>query len=212
MKQGKLTANEYYRKFTDLSRYDPVIAPNFVEMLRRFKLGSKKKWLSMATILPCATYQEFYEVLLRIEDSDKMPSESEEEEEEKGGNLKKYDKGKGQLSQGPRQTQSFKKSGTSSSSSSGGFSATGQRRGGRFTGGSRFQRPRETCGSGAPLCRRCNNRHFGECRRGSIVSQTRGVVRRADVFTLIEVKEDDSRHRGVSTTFLCRIPRTILTY
>ena len=44
-------------------------------------------------------------------------------------NLKKYDKGKGQSSQGPRQTQSFKKSGTSSSSSSGGFSATGQRRG-----------------------------------------------------------------------------------
>ena len=35
----------------------------------------------MATILPCATYQEFYDVLLRIEDSDKMPSESEEEEE-----------------------------------------------------------------------------------------------------------------------------------
>ena len=47
----------------------------------------------MATILPCATYQKFYKVLLRIEDSDKMPSESEEEEE-KGSNLKKYDKGK----------------------------------------------------------------------------------------------------------------------
>ena len=48
----------------------------------------------MAAILPCPTYQEFYDVLLRIEDSDKMPSESEEEEEEKGSNLKKYDKGK----------------------------------------------------------------------------------------------------------------------
>ena len=49
----------------------------------------------MATILPCATYQEFYEVLLRIEDFDKMPSESEEEEEEKGSNLKSTIKAKG---------------------------------------------------------------------------------------------------------------------
>ena len=45
----------------------------------------------------------------------------------------KDDKGKGQTSQGPRQTQSFKKSGISSSSSSGGFNATGQRRGGLST-------------------------------------------------------------------------------
>ena len=64
----------------------------------------------MATILPCATYQKYYDVLLRIEDSDKMLSESEKEEEI-GSNLKKYDKGKWQSSQGPRQTQSFKKSG-----------------------------------------------------------------------------------------------------
>ncbi|KAM2950430.1 hypothetical protein COP2_000034 [Malus domestica] len=45
-----------------------------------------------------------------------------------------------------------------------------QRRGGRFTRGPRFQRQRDfggSSGSGAPLCRRCNNRHFGECRRGS---------------------------------------------
>ena len=34
-------------------------------------------------------------------------------------------------------------------------------RGGIFSKGTRFQRP------GAPLCRRCNNRYFGECRRGS---------------------------------------------
>ena len=161
-----------------MSRYDPDIAANPVEMLHRFKLGTKKKWRSMATILPCATYQEFYDVLLndvllRIEDSNKMPSESEEEKE-RGSNLKKYDKGKGQSSYGPRQTQSFKKSGTSSSSSSGGFSATGQRRGGRPTGGSRFQRQRESGGSGAPLCRRCNNRHFGECRRGSSECYTCG--------------------------------------
>ena len=80
-----------------MSRYDPEIAANPAEMLRHFKLGTKKKWRSMATILPCATYQEFYDVLLRIEDSDKMPSESEEEEE-RGSNLKKHDKGNGQSS------------------------------------------------------------------------------------------------------------------
>ena len=56
-----------------------------------------KRWRSTTTILPCATYQEFYDVLLRIEDSDKMPTESEEEEES-SSNLKKHDKGNGQLS------------------------------------------------------------------------------------------------------------------
>ena len=86
-----------------MSRYDQEIAANPVEMLHRFKLGTKKKWRSMANILPCATYQEFYEVFLRIEESENMPSESEEAEE-KVSNLKKYDKGKGQSSQGPRQT------------------------------------------------------------------------------------------------------------
>ncbi|KAM2358605.1 hypothetical protein ACFX1X_007408 [Malus domestica] len=92
-------------------------------MLRRFRLGTQKKWRSMATITPCATYQEFYEILLRIEDSENIPSESEEEEND--GNHKKDDKSKGQSSQGPRQTQSFKRSGTSSSSSSGGMSSIG---------------------------------------------------------------------------------------
>ena len=47
--------------------------------------------------------------------------------------------------------------------------------------------------------------------RGNTVSQVREVMRRAEVFTLVEVKEDDSRPRGVSTTLLCRTPRTILT-
>ena len=122
-----MSANEYYRKFTALSPYDQEVAANLVEMLRRFKLGTKKKWRSMETILPCATYQEFYEVLLRIKDSENMPSESDEEEV-RGSNQMMHDKGKGQLSQGPLQTQSFKKSVNSSSSSSGGFSATGQRR------------------------------------------------------------------------------------
>ena len=175
LKQKKLSAIEYYRRFTDLSRYDPETAANPIEMLRRFKLGAKKKWRSMATILPCETYQEFYEIMLRIKDSENMPSESNEEEV-RGSNQMRHDKGKGQLSQGPRQTKSFKKSGNSSGSSSRGFSATRQRRGGKPTGGPRFQRPRESAGTGSPLCRRCNNRHFGECRRGNSGCYTCGQM------------------------------------
>ncbi|XP_068319725.1 uncharacterized protein [Pyrus communis] len=139
LKQGKMTANEYYRRFTNLSRYHPEIAANPVEMLRYFRLGTLKKWRSMATMTPCATYQEFYEILLRIKDSENMPNDSEEEEE-KYGNQKKNDKDKGQSSQGPRKTQSFKRNGGSSSSSSGGLSSTGQRRGGRFSRGHHFLR------------------------------------------------------------------------
>ncbi|XP_070679796.1 uncharacterized protein [Malus domestica] len=148
LKQGKMMANEYYRRFTDLSRYDSEVAANLVEMLRRFRLGTKKKWRSIVTSTPCATYQEFYEVLLRIEDSENMPNESEDEKE-KNGNQRQDDKGKGQSSQGPCKTQSFKRSGVSSNSSSGGLSSNVQRRGGRFYGGPRFQRQRDFDGSGS---------------------------------------------------------------
>ncbi|KAM1791082.1 hypothetical protein ACFX12_035079 [Malus domestica] len=103
MRQGKMTTNEYYRRFTDLSRYDPEVTVNLVEMLCRVRLGTKKKWRFIATSTPCATYQEFFEVLLRIEDSENMPSESEDEEE-KNRNHRRDDKGKGQSSQGPRKT------------------------------------------------------------------------------------------------------------
>ncbi|KAM1100280.1 hypothetical protein EV2_007011 [Malus domestica] len=161
-----MMANEYYRRFTDLSHYHPKVAANMVEMLRHFRLSTKKKWRSIATSTPYATYEEFYEVLLRIEDLENMPSESEDEEE-KNRNQRRDDKGKGQSSQGPCKTQSFKRSGVSSSSSSGGLSFNVQRRGGRFSEGPRFQKQRDFGGSGAPLCRICNNRHFGECRRGS---------------------------------------------
>ncbi|KAM1381763.1 hypothetical protein ACFX2F_034309 [Malus domestica] len=161
-----MTTNKYYMRFIDLSRYHPEVAANPIEMLCHFRFGTKKKWRSMVTTASCATYQEFYKVLLRIEDFENMPSDSEEEEEN-DGNQRKDDKGKGQSSQGPRKTQSFKRSGTSSSSSSRGFSATGQRRGGRFSGGSRFQRQGDSVRGSAHLCRRCNNRHFGECRQGS---------------------------------------------
>ncbi|KAM1006216.1 hypothetical protein ACFX2A_002992 [Malus domestica] len=117
-----MSTNEYYRRFTDLSRYDPEVAANLVEMLRRFRFGTKKKWCSIVTSTPCATYQEFYEVLLRIEDLENMPSESEDEEE-KNGNQRQDDKCKCQSSQGSRKTQSFKRSGVSSNSSSGGLSS-----------------------------------------------------------------------------------------
>ncbi|KAM1814661.1 hypothetical protein ACFX11_028303 [Malus domestica] len=74
-----------------------------------------------------------------MEDSDNLPSDSEDDEDKNDGQ-KKDDKGKGISTQGPRKTQNFKKSGTSSSSSSGGFSVTGPMRGGRFAGEPRFQK------------------------------------------------------------------------
>ncbi|KAM1286042.1 hypothetical protein ACFX2J_000134 [Malus domestica] len=163
LKQRKMSAGEYYRKFTDLSRYDPIVAVNSEEMLRRFKLGSKKRWRTYAGALPCANYHEFSEIMVRMEESEKLSTDSDEEEDKNDG------KGKGISFQGPRKTQNFKKSGMSSSSSSGGFSATGPRRGGgRFGNGPRFSGQRGFGGTGSsssPLCRHCNFRHYGECRR-----------------------------------------------
>ncbi|KAM2538626.1 hypothetical protein TB2_024050 [Malus domestica] len=132
-----MSAHEYYRKFTDLSHYDPDTAGNQVEMLCRFKQGTKRKWRTFASAIPCTTYHEFSEILVRMEDSENLPSNSEENED-KNDNQRKDDKGKG------------------------------PRRGGRFIGGPKFQRQRDfggVSGSGAPLCRRCNFRHHGECRR-----------------------------------------------
>ncbi|KAM2749422.1 hypothetical protein EV2_028317 [Malus domestica] len=84
LKQGKMATNEYYKRFTNLSRYHLEVAANPVEMLHRFRLGTKKKWRSITTLTPYATYQKFYEILLRIEDSENMPSESENEEKKMG--------------------------------------------------------------------------------------------------------------------------------
>ncbi|KAM2326775.1 hypothetical protein ACFX1X_025961 [Malus domestica] len=140
LKQRNMSTHEYYRKFTDLSRYDPDTAGNQVEMLRRFKLGTKRKWQTFASALPCADYHEFFEILVRMEDSDNLPSDSEDDEDKNDGQ-KKDDKGKGISIPGPCKTQNFKKNGASSSSSSGGYSITGSRRGGgRFSGGPRFQK------------------------------------------------------------------------
>ncbi|KAB2607777.1 S ribonuclease [Pyrus ussuriensis x Pyrus communis] len=61
----------------------------------------------MATTTHCDTYQDFYEVLLRVKDSENMSSENDEKE--KNGNQKKDDKGKGQASLGLRRTQNFKR-------------------------------------------------------------------------------------------------------
>ncbi|XP_070674741.1 uncharacterized protein [Malus domestica] len=61
----------------------------------------------------------------------------------------------------------------------GGLSSNMQRRCGRFPGGPKFQRQRDfggSGGSGAPLCRRCNNRHFGEYKRGSSACYTCGQM------------------------------------
>ncbi|TQD77360.1 hypothetical protein C1H46_037107 [Malus baccata] len=46
-----MSANEYYRMFTDLSRYDPEVAANPVEMLHCFRLGTKKKWRFISDIV-----------------------------------------------------------------------------------------------------------------------------------------------------------------
>ncbi|XP_070664526.1 uncharacterized protein [Malus domestica] len=179
LKQKNMSAHEYYRKFTDLSRYDPDTVGNQVEMLRRFKLGTKRKWLTFASAIPCTTYHKFSEILVRMEYSDNLPSNSEADED-KNDNQKKDDRGKGIFTQGPRKTHNFKKSGASSSSSSGGFSVTSPRRGGRFAGGPRFQRQRDfggAGGSGAALCCRCNFRHHGECRRSGGGCYTCGQMR-----------------------------------
>ncbi|KAB2636644.1 S ribonuclease [Pyrus ussuriensis x Pyrus communis] len=114
----------------------------------------------MATTTHCETYQDFYEILLRIEDSENMSSDSEEEE--KDGNQKKDDKGKGQA-------------------------ATGQGREGRFAGGARDQRQGDGGRGRAPVCRSgFREDSFSQRRlllvvqglRGSLVSPVRGVVLR----------------------------------
>ncbi|KAB2597279.1 S ribonuclease [Pyrus ussuriensis x Pyrus communis] len=87
----------------------------------------------MATTTHCDTYQDFYEVLLRVEDSENQTSGSDEEE--KNGNQKKDVKGKGQT-------------------------ATGQGRGGRFAGGARGQRQGDGGRGRALLCRRYRDLEF----------------------------------------------------
>ena len=132
-------------------------------MLRRFKLGAKKKWRTLATILPCKTYQEFYEIMLRIEDSENMSSDNEEEEV-RGSNQMRHDKGNGQLSQGPRQTRVLRRVGIVLALLVG--ASVPQVREDEVDP---LEDPafRGLESQLVQVCRRCNNRHFGECRRGS---------------------------------------------
>ena len=58
----------------------------------------------MVTTTPCSTYQEFYEVLLRVEDSENAPDDSEEVEEKDNNQKKNNNRDKGQSSQGPHKT------------------------------------------------------------------------------------------------------------
>ncbi|KAM1286081.1 hypothetical protein ACFX2J_000168 [Malus domestica] len=88
-----MSAHDYYRKFTDLSRYDPDAAGNQAKMLHRFKLGTRRKWRTFASALPCTDYHKFFEILVRMENSDNLPSNSEDDED-KNENQKKDDKGK----------------------------------------------------------------------------------------------------------------------
>ncbi|XP_070671680.1 uncharacterized protein [Malus domestica] len=163
LRQGDMSATEYHRRFTDLSRYCLETAANPREMLRLFKRGTCKKWRNIATAIPCATYQEFFEVLLRIEDSDNAP---DDENEGVGRDVQRYNN-RGRSSLGPIRAQNFKNSGNSSGSSSGGSNSGTPQRGGRSTGSSRFQNQGNSSSSGVQCCRRCNTRHYGECKRGS---------------------------------------------
>ena len=80
------------------------------------------------------TYQEFYEILLRVEDSENAL----DDDKDSGGMSapKRYDRGQSSL--GPRKTQKFKRSGNNSGSSSYGSKSGTPRRGGSSIGSSRF--------------------------------------------------------------------------
>ena len=86
----KVMANEYYRKFTDLSRYHQNVAAN---RLRRFVVLS---WVLSKVVFygdhyPLCFLLRVLRDLSRIEEN--MPSTSKEEEE-KNVNQRKDDKGK----------------------------------------------------------------------------------------------------------------------
>ena len=81
-----MSATYYHRKFTDLSRYCLQIAENPREMLCYFKKGICKRLRSLATSTLCSTYQEFFEVLLRVEDSKNAPNDGDDDEDNSNAN------------------------------------------------------------------------------------------------------------------------------
>ncbi|XP_068328231.1 uncharacterized protein [Pyrus communis] len=88
------------------------------------------------------------------------------DDDEKDNNDTQKNNNKGQSSFGPQKTQNFKRSNNNSKSSSGGSNSNTTRRGGNFTGSSCFQSQKNSNNSGAQLCHKCNNCHYGEYKRG----------------------------------------------
>ncbi|XP_050133228.1 uncharacterized protein LOC126609331 [Malus sylvestris] len=108
-----MSATKYHQGFINLSCYYPEIADNPREMLCLFKSGSCKKWRTIATSTPCSTYQEFFEVFLRVEDSENALDDGDEDV---GRNAQRYSNRR-QSSLGRIRTQNFKMSGNSYGSS-----------------------------------------------------------------------------------------------
>ncbi|KAM1048520.1 hypothetical protein ACFX2C_027726 [Malus domestica] len=75
-----MSVTEYQRKFINLSCYCPEIAGNPIKMLHYFKKGTCKRLRSLVTSTPCSTYQEFFEVLLHVEDSENAPEDDDDED------------------------------------------------------------------------------------------------------------------------------------
>ncbi|KAM1787816.1 hypothetical protein ACFX11_038179 [Malus domestica] len=117
----------------------------------------------MATTTPCATYQEFFEVLLRVEDSENA---LDDEDEDDGRNAQRYSN-KRQSSLGLKRPQNFKMNGNSSRLSSGGSNSGTPQRRGRSAGGSHFQNQGNSSSSGVQFCHKYNTRHYDECKRGN---------------------------------------------
>lgn len=93
-----MSTTEYHRKFIDLSRYYPEIAGNPREMLHHFKKGTRKKLCSMPTTTPYTTYQEFFEILLRVGASENAPDDEDENRNAQKNSSRR------QSSFGPRKT------------------------------------------------------------------------------------------------------------
>ncbi|KAM1366729.1 hypothetical protein ACFX15_000045 [Malus domestica] len=102
LKQGKMSVTEYHRKFTDLSRYSPEIVGNPREMFCYFKKGTRKRLRSLATSTPFSTYQEFFDILLHVEDSDNAPDDDDDDDEDNNNDQKNNNRG--QSSFGPQKT------------------------------------------------------------------------------------------------------------
>lgn len=154
-------------------------------MLRLFKRGTRKRLRSMATTTPCTTYQEFFEVLLRVEDLENAPDDEDEDDDRNA--QRNTNRGNHHLiHEGLRTLRKVK--------------TTLDRRAGVQTlvhlveaanplAVPVFQSQGNSNNSSAQLCHKCNTSHFGKCKRGNrgcftcerwgtwpiIVLRTRGI-------------------------------------